>query len=236
MAAQVRASSKFGSPMSPVSSCFRFVAIINALLILLTFAPFASADLIVDSAASTTTVTIAGVSDTSSTSGTARLFTTPTDSPFATAQIRDLDVVLDDALNFSLLFGTVNIASNAGEIQVQMVAPGNPGNVAAGSFDQLENTLAASGTFTQTGVLGNDELDLSSLGELLVDFNAVQISSVGEIVTIEATYEITDEVNGFEVSISGRIVASGVVSIPEPVSGTLIGLVLLAGCTRRTRR
>lgn len=213
---------------------FAFAAIFS--LVALAISSFASADLIVDSTLSSTTVTIAGVSDTSSTSGTARLITTPTDSPFSTAQIRDLDLVLDEALSFSLLFGTVSISSNAGEVQVQLIDPGSAGTVASGAFDQIENTLAANGTFTQTGALGNDELDLAGLGDLLVDFNDVQISSVGEIVTIDATYDVTDEINGFAVNISGRIVASGVVSIPEPVSSTLIGLVLLAGCTRRARQ
>lgn len=197
------------------------------------------ADLVVDSSQSSTTITVLGQSDTSQTSGTIQLATTPLLSPFDTAQIFEMDLTLDEGLNFDLLGGLVSINSGAGEINVQLLSPGDPGDVVAGEFDQLGNTIGVSGVMNVIDPLnlvgGSGPFDLGSLGDQTFDFNDVLISAVGENVTIDASYSITDTVNGVEVTVEGRVVASGTVAIPEPGSLLISGSLGILFCCRRKR-
>lgn len=200
-----------------------------------------TADLIVDSTQSTTTITILGTSDTSATSGNIAVRATPSAAPFGTAQITDMNLVLDDGLNFSLLGGFVTITSVGGELEVNMVTPGPAGSIVGGEFDQLGNVVAASGTLAQSDPLnlngGSGTIDLGSLGTPTVDFFDVQFSTSGTISTINLDYALTELINGIAVTIEGKVVASGTVTaVPEPTGTALlcVGLMVFAGKRRRT--
>ncbi len=199
-----------------------------------------AADLVLDSNLSSATITIANVSQTSATSGTVLLATTPVSSPFSTAQIQDFDLVLDDGLNFVILGGLVTLTSAGGELSIEMVTPGSAGTVTGGQFDQLGNTVAATGTLALSDPFnlagGSGPFELGSLGSQMVDFNDITISSVGEIVTIDAQYVFGDTISGIDVTVSGRIVASGSVAVPEPSTMLIVGACLLTGLARRRRR
>ena len=140
----------------------------------------APAQLIVDNVLSQTTFTAAGVSDTSTTSGTIDLLVSPGTSPFNTAQITGLNLTLDEDLRLVFAFGLASLETNpASSIQIQLVSPGPAGSVAGGTFDQLENTLVASGQVDFNDPLnlvgGSMALDLSSAGNQVADFSNVSI-------------------------------------------------------------
>lgn len=199
-----------------------------------------AAALVLDSCLSTATITILGVSDSSATSGTVVLRVTPSDSPFETAQVADLNLVLDDGLNFALLGGLVTIRSVGGELELNMVSPGSAGSIIGGEFDQLGNVVATTGTLTQSDPFnfngGDGTIDLSLLGTPSVNFIDVQFSTSGAISTINLNYSLTVLIDGITVTIEGRVVASGTVTaVPEPGGAALlcVGLVVLVGKRRR---
>lgn len=199
-----------------------------------------SAALVLDSSLSTATITILGVSDSSATSGTVVLRVTPLDSPFETAQVDDLNLVLDDGLIFALFGGLVTIRSVGGDLELNMVSPGSAGSIIGGEFDQLGNVVAATGTLTQSDpfnlIGGNGTIDLSSLGTPSIDFIDVQFTTSGAISTINFDYSLTEMIDGITVTIEGRVVASGTVTaVPEPGGAALlcVGLMVLVGKRRR---
>ncbi len=200
-----------------------------------------SAALVLDSSLSTATITILGVSDSSATSGTVVLRVTPYDSPFETAQVVDLNLVLDDGLDFALLGGLVTIRSVGGELELNMVSPGPAGSIIGGDFDQLGNVVAATGTLTQSDpfnlIGGNGTIDLRSLGTPSINFIDVQFSNSGAISTINFDYSLTELVDGITVTIEGRVVASGtVVAVPEPGGAALLCVGLMVLLVKRRRR
>ena len=197
-----------------------------------------SADLIVDENLSTTTITIAGGSDTSATGGTLDLIVNPGTSPFNTAQIFDLDLVLTEGINIQILGGAVTFTGAPDALTVNMVTPGAPGTVSGGLFDQLGNTIQPAGPLDVNDPLGlaggTRTIDLSSLGTPTIDFINVQISSVNDVVTIDTLYSFTDFVDGTQVNVIGRIVASGAARVPEPSSMAVIMVPAIAFWRRRS--
>ena len=184
----------------------------------------AQAQLILDDVLSEATFTALGVSDTSTTSGTVDLLLSPGTSPFSTAQITGLNLTLDEDLRLSFFLGLAALESDAGSIQIQMVSPGPAGSVTGGTFSQLGNTLAASGQVDLEDPLGlaggSVSFDLSAAGNQVVDFNSISITELGGMVTIDANYSFTAAANGVDLTVDGRIVASGPVT-SAPVTGDL---------------
>jgi len=208
----------------------------------------ANADIVnfvLDATQSHVDVTVAGVGpDRSQTSGTGALFLTPSTPPFGVAQITDLDIVLDDALFFSLFAGLVTATTTAGDVTVELVTPGAPGTVSSSQFDQTGNSMRLGGSVViddDNGIVGGDQtLDLSTLADSVVDFNAVTLSRTGDVVTISGTYDIAQSIdagNGTSVPIviAGVFVASGVVMVPEP-SGMVVLLATFGIVVGRRRR
>lgn len=184
----------------------------------------AQAQLIVDNVLSQVTFSGAGASDTSTTSGTVDLIVSPGTSPFSTAQVTDLNLTVDEDLRLVFAFGLASLESDAGSIQIQFVSPGPAGSVASGTFDQLGNTLGISGQVDFNDPIslfgGSTSFDLSTIDDQIVDFNSVSITESGGIVTIDASYSIVAAANGVDLSIDGRVVASGPVNV-APVPGDL---------------
>ena len=176
----------------------------------------AEAQLIVDDVLSQATFTALGVSDTSTTSGTVDLLVSPGTSPFNTAQVVGLNLTLDQELQLSFAFGLATLESDAGSIQIELVSPGPAGSVAGGVFSQLENTLAASGQVDLNDRLnlvgGSMSFDLSTAGNQVADFSNVSITESGGMVTIDGSYSFTASANGVDLTVDGRIVASGTVN------------------------
>ena len=188
------------------------------------------AQLIVDNSLSQATFSTLGASDTSTTSGTVDLIVSPGTSPFNTAQVTGLNLTLDDGLELVFLFGLARVESDPGSIQIQLITPGSAGNITSGTFDQPENTIAACGQLDLIDPLslagGSMSFNLSSAGDQVVDFNNVSITESGGIVTIDASYSINATANGVDLSIDGRVVASGPVNaVPETGDANLDGVV-----------
>ena len=217
---------------------FRFLSSLCISIAMLLLANSTQAQLIVDTTLSQATITVAGLSDTSTTSGTIDLQVSPSTTLFSTAQITDLNLTLDEAL--FLNFGLASLATDPASIQIEMISPGAAGSVAGGTFDQLGNTLAVSGQADVTdpfGLVGGSMLiDLSALGSQAVDFNNISIVEAGGVVTVDASYSIIGAANGVDVSIDGRVVASGpVVAVPEPTTAGIIGAATCFVFLRRRR-
>lgn len=89
-------------------------------------------------------------SDTTRVSGTVTTKLTPTTSPFSTAHVQDMDLLLIDPLTFTFSFGgllgaVLTASSPANTISVSMEQPGEPAAVTAGSFVQTNNNLRVAG-------------------------------------------------------------------------------------------
>lgn len=177
------------------------------------------AQMIVDASVSQATFSTLGVSDTSATSGTVDLLVNPGTSPFSTAQVTGLNLTLDDGLDLVFAFGLARVESAPGSIQIQLVSPGPAGTVTGGTFDQLQNTVAASGQVDLIDPLnfagGSMSFDLSTAGNQVTDFINVSITESGGIVTVDATYSITATANGIDLTIDGRVVASGPATVAQ---------------------
>ncbi|RIK82106.1 MAG: hypothetical protein DCC68_07185 [Planctomycetota bacterium] len=89
-------------------------------------------------------------SDSTRVSGTVTTKLTPTTSPFTTAHVQDMDLLLIDPLTFEFSFGgllgaVLTASSPANTITVSMEQPGEPAAVGAGSFVQTNNNLRVAG-------------------------------------------------------------------------------------------
>lgn len=226
--------------------------LLTALLFICSTLPFWSAQvqsdivsLDADPAQSFADVTVDGVGpERSQTSGTGLIILTPAAPPFGVAQITDLNLILDDSLTFILGGGLVTATTTAGNVMIDLLTPGAAGSVSAGQFDQLNNLIALSGIVDISdpfGVIGGDQtLDLSTLDPDFVDFTGVTVDRVGDVITINADYAFTRDLdvsgNSIVLEMTGTIVASGVVPVPEPASMlvpfSMAGLALL----RRKRK
>ena len=190
---------------------FRFLASLCISTAILFLSHVAHAQLVVDSSLSNATIAVGAVSDTTTTSGNLNLQVSPGTNPFSTAQITDLDLTLDDGL--SLGFGLASLNTDPASVFIELLSAGPAGNIVGGVFDQQGNVLAVSGQANLIDpfeiVGGSMSIDLATLDTTSVDFNNVLISEAGGIVTVDASYMITGVTNGFDVSINGRVVASG---------------------------
>jgi hypothetical protein len=165
--------------------------------------------------------------DSSALSGT--LFTSlgSLESPFGTAQIQQLDLLLMDSLSYNILPGLGGIAVNSTsgvDTVIFLSTAGAAGNVAGGTFDQLGNVLTNQGSFTVNGAgFNNAAFPYDTNNDQ--DFLAYQISRVGDIVTLtgEFDFQWTFDEEGFTGNVrwQGNFVATSVV--PEPTSFALLG-------------
>jgi len=217
------------------------------------FGPVASAEIIsltVDPTVSDIDLSIAGSVDSSSISGTGIVNSLAHNTPAATAQITDLDLLLDDGLSFTipLAFGLqLGGTTNPSDISVTLVTPGAAGSVdSAGFFDQLGNVVQFGGVIDITdpsGLFvpgGGTTVDLSTLAPTTVDFLGFQITQTGSIKTVGGDFSITTDVAVGPITVpviaDGSFSASGEVpAVPEPSSLLVLGLACGVVSLRRKR-
>ena len=201
--------------------------------ILTTFAQAQVIPLTIDSTQSSVSITIADASSSSQLSGDASLELQSFSSQPDTAQISDLNLVLDDMLSFRLFGGFARALTLPGDVTtISLMSPGEAGSVTGNTFNQLANSLMLDGNLVIMdgfGFAGGDQtFDLSGVPISPVDFNNVDIARLGNVITVSSSVTIDDTVN-FGVSdipliIEMNFVASGVA--PEL---TLLGDVNLDG-------
>ncbi len=214
-------------------------------LILMSIIP-ARADIVnynLDPTQSYVDVTVDGVGpDRSRTSGTGVLHLSPSIPPFGTAQITEMDVLLEEALLFSFAGGLVTATTTAGDLTINLVTPGAAGTVSSNQFNQTGNQMGLGGNVDisdPNNLSGGDAtIDLSALSLSLVDFTNVTLSRTGDVMTISGSYNIDQMVDvGGEatpINIAGVFVATGIVSVPEP--GGMIVLLAMLGIAAGRRR
>ena len=198
--------------------------------------------LMVDSTQSSIAISLNGnTPDTSPVSGTGTLDVSSIIVPFGSAQLTDLDLVLDNGLSLNPgIAGVFGVTTQPGDVIVSLDTPGPAGIVSGGTFDQLGNGLSLGGDVTAQTLLGPQVVDLSTLAPAASDFTNVQISQSGNIFTIAATFQINDTINAGGLLIpfqaDGVIFASGeVAAVPEPAAAILLLGVCLWLPTRRIR-
>ena len=200
--------------------------------ILTTFAQAQVIPLTIDSTQSSVGITIADASSSSQLSGDASLELQSFSSQPDTAHISDLNLVMDEALGFNLFGGFATAFTSPGDVTISMVSPGAASSVTGNTFNQLANSLMLGGDLEiidAFGFAGGDQtFDLSGVPISPVDFNNVNITRLGNLITVSSSVTIDDTVN-FGVSdipliIEMNFVASGVA--PEL---TLLGDVNLDG-------
>ena len=188
---------------------------------------FAKAQVItltIDSTQSNADIEINGSSDSSALSGTVTLDLEMSDPPSGTAQIADFDLVLDEALDFDL-FLFVGASASAGDITISMVTPGAPGTITAASFDQLANLMMFGGDIDVQDPFGlaggNQTVDLSTIVLDPFDFNSINVTQTGDVITINSSLTIVESLDfggfGIPIQVDVNYVATGVV--PEPLLG-----------------
>ena len=198
----------------------------------------------IDQAQSFVDVSIAdSADDRSATSGTLTLDITSTTPPSGSGQITSMNVVLDDALAYSLVSGLVTVTTTAGDVEITLISAGPPGTISAGQFDQIGNTFGTSGDVDvddpNNVVGGSQTVDLSTIPTAPSNFMDVTLSQIGNVLTLEMDYTFTQDLeldgNSTPLVANGTLVATGIVAIPEPGSALFAG-VLFAGVALRRRR
>jgi len=153
-----------------------------------------------------------------------------------------LDLTLDSGLDFGLGLGLAASTQNS-DVAVSLVTPGAAGTIAGGTFDQLANQLALSGTVAITDFFGlaggNQTIDLSTLGLVSADLNDISISQTGNVFTITGDLDFSQPValGGATIQLDalGQFVASGIKAVPEPSAAAALIAVASLLLTRRRR-
>ena len=183
--------------------------------------PLAQAQIIpltIDSTQSSVDISIGSSSSSSRLSGDATFDLQFSDPPSGTAQITDLNLVADDELDFSILL-VIGISAPANELTISMVNPGPPGTISDSSFDQLDNSIALDGNLDVSDPLqvagGNQTIDLSTFDLSPLDFNSLNVTQSGNVVTVSGSFTFvqTETLGGFSIPIEveATYFASGVV-------------------------
>ena len=200
--------------------------------LLTSFSQAQSIPLTIDSTQSSVSISISGITSSSPLSGNATLEIQSSGPPAGNAQITELNLVLEQGLSFSFFFGVVTVSSSPGDVTLSMVTPGTAGTVTGNSFDQLANSLALSGNLNVSDPLGfaggNQTFDLSELELGPVDFNSINISQSGDVITINSIATIMEMVN-FGVGDMPLVVDVTYVSTGMVPETTLLGDVNLDG-------
>ena len=213
----------------------RIAAILIATLIFSTQVTADEIDLTVDPAQSSVQMSIGGDSDTSTISGTGRIDLIPPGLPINSAQLTALDLVLDDGISLSFLGGFVSATVTPGDGTLTLVAPGPAGTVRYPEFqfDQFNNEAAFGGTldvFDPLGLAGGTRsVDMSTLDNSFFDLIGVQMTVVGDQLTVEADFSLEIEVQpGLILTATGSVVSTGTLP-PVPIYVAPTELTVLQG-------
>ena len=191
--------------------------------IVTSFSQAQSIPLTIDTTQSSVSISLNGNPSNSSLSGNANFEIQSNDPPSGNAQITDLNLVLDQAISFSFGFGIVSVSSSPGDVTISTVTPGTPGTITDNTFDQLANSLAISGNLVVSDPLnlagGNQTFDLSELELGPTDFNSINVSQAGNVITISSAATIMESVDfgagTMNLVVDVSYVASGIVPETE---------------------
>ncbi len=183
------------------------------------FTPVAQAQIIpltVNPNLSSVDVTLDGQSSSSQLSGTTTIDFQNLSPPSGSAQITQLDFVLDDALSFR--FGvsilSVTVSSTPGDVMVSMVSPGAPGTISGTTFDQLANVIQMTGDFDVNdpfGLAGGSQtIDLSTIPLSPLDATAITVTQSGDTITVSNVFSISEETDFGLLEAEVTYVATGV--------------------------
>ena len=191
--------------------------------IVTSFSQAQSIPLTINTTQSSVSISLNGNPSNSSLSGNANFEIQSNDPPSGNAQITDLNLVLDQAISFSFGFGIVSVSSSPGDVTISTVTPGTPGTITDNTFDQLANSLAISGNLVVSDPLnlagGNQTFDLSELELGPTDFNSINVSQAGNVITISSAATIMESVDfgvgTMNLVVDVTYVASGIVPETE---------------------
>ena len=156
-------------------------------------------------------------SDATSVSGTATLDLEPGPAPFSRARIVDLDLVLDDGMQFKLgLFNAITASTEPGDLRFSLVDPGPTASVVGGIFTQTDNVLESRGTI-HTNIEG--PIDLATLGQVSVDLENLSLSQQDDTITLRSPFTVVEETTIDNVPLVGSV----------PVTMTLSGTLVATG-------
>ena len=148
--------------------------------------------------------------DDSSLSGDGAVFLEPINAPFQKAQIKEISVVLEDQVNFSLFLNQIKAEARPGETQVTLIEPGPAGDVINGKFDQLGNLFAFEGQVWLTLQQNEPEpFDLASVAPVSADLLGIELidtgSQVQSLLNFDLEYETTIEAEELNIPITIQI-------------------------------
>jgi len=177
--------------------------------------------LTLDPAQSSVAISIDGSAGTSQLSGNATLDIQSTDPLSGNAQITDLNFVADEAFNFSFFFGVVSASTSPGDVELSLVTSGPPGTISGSSFDQLNNLFTFNGDLNISDPFGfaggSQTVDLSTLELAPFDFDSVDITQIGDVITVTGSFSNSQPSDFGLIAVEATYVATGVV----PDSGML---------------
>ena len=177
--------------------------------------------LTVDSTQSSAVISVGGAIGISRLSGDATIDLESTNPPSGSAQITELDLVLDDAVDVSFALGLLSGTTSPGDVTISLETPGSPGTISGTSFDQLANSLTLGGDFVVTdlfGVAGGSQtIDLSTFDLSPADFTSIDVEQSGNDITVTSSFLITETLNlgagPFGLILQGTIIANGEVPV-----------------------
>ena len=180
--------------------------------------------LTIDATQSSVSITIADADSSSPLSGDATIELQSTTTQSDTAQISDLNLVLDDGLRFNLFSGIARAFTLPSDVAtISLMSPGAAGSVTGNTFNQLANSLMLGGDLEITdrfGFAGGDQtFDLAGVPISPVDFTDVNITRLGNSITVSNSVTINESINfgmiDLPLVIEMNLVATGVV--PEEI-------------------
>ena len=159
-------------------------------------APAQVISLTIDSAQSSVAIELNGDDSSSQLSGDLTLDLQSSNPPSGSAQITGLDLVLDDAINFSFVFGTITASSSPGDVTVSLVTPGPAGTISGNAFDQLANSLELGGELdVSLPFQPSQTFDLADITLGPANFTSVNVTQSGNVITISGSASITEMVD-----------------------------------------
>ena len=182
------------------------------------FTSFAQAQVIpltIDSNRSSVAISIGISQDSSSLSGNLTLDIQSTGPPSGSAQITTADLVVDDSLSLVPVFG-VSTSTSPGGVVITLITPGASGGISGGSFSQFGNLLGVTGDLNVSNLFGPDQtIDLSTIPLGPEDFNSLNVTQSGNVITVSSSLTITEMVDlgpfVFPFLVDANFVATGVV-------------------------
>lgn len=160
------------------------------------FAEAQSIPLTIDPTQSSVSISIGGDSSGSGLSGDVSIDIQTLGPPSGSAQITDLNLLVDDAISFRFVGGLVSASASAGDITISMDTPGAAGTLSGGAFDQLENLLVLGGGLNVSDPFGlaggSQSFALSEIDLGPVDINSVNVSQSGNVITVSGSITISE--------------------------------------------